>query len=190
MQNKSYAEMNETEKKEYRLACARKGGKKRAKAFTREYQIAARAKVSSESCKRNGHKGFVATLEKHGAQKAQTYAAQYRIEHPSQPEQWLIDQLNDAELRYQREVVLPDGRSLDFVLTDMYAIEMNGHQAKACFGEVTARSDKHVAKVEYAESLGYHVFVFDWLGNRREQLYQLGDFIPFNSGMLKEDLPF
>lgn len=69
-----------------REAC-RRGGLKRAQAFTSEYQKLARLHVSSESCQANGRKGGIAYIRKYGKRKLAEQARAYRLEHPSDLEQ-------------------------------------------------------------------------------------------------------
>ncbi len=65
----------------------RRGGLKRAEAFTPEYQRMARAYVSHEANVANGRKGGIAYVRKHGKRRLVEQARQYRLAHPSDLEQ-------------------------------------------------------------------------------------------------------
>ncbi len=65
----------------------RRGGLKRAEAFTSKYQRMARACVSHEANVANGRKGGIAYVHKHGKRRLVEQARQYRLQHPSDLEQ-------------------------------------------------------------------------------------------------------
>ena len=67
----------------YKLAIGRIGGLKRAKAFTREYQQRARARVRHESNVANGRLGGKAYVRKYGKRSLVERARQYRLNKPS-----------------------------------------------------------------------------------------------------------
>lgn len=104
-----------------------KGKRHRPAHFTTEFQKWARSHVSSESCKRNGAKGFKSTLEKHGPEPAFNGARQYRLEKPSSNEVLMIGVLSRLGIAYEREYRLGDSLyTVDFYLTDTnQAIEVN-----------------------------------------------------------------
>src|SRR5882672_5826136 len=95
-----------------------KGKRKRPAHFTPEFQRWARSHVSSEACRRNGAKGFKATVEKHGPAPAFNGARQYRIENPSNNEVLMIGVLSRLGIAYEREHQLGDSLyTVDFYLT-------------------------------------------------------------------------
>jgi hypothetical protein len=95
-----------------------KGKSRKAPAhFTPEFQRWARKHVSSESCAKNGAKGFSATLAKHGPDVAFHGARQWRLGHPSNNELLMMGILSRLGIAYEREYRL--GTSLftiDFYL--------------------------------------------------------------------------
>ncbi len=95
--------------------------------FTPEFQRWARSHVSSESCARNGAKGFKATLEKHGPSVAFNGARQWRLDHPSSNELRLIGILSRLGVRYEREYRLSNSHyTVDFFLPETnQAIEVS-----------------------------------------------------------------
>lgn len=110
-------------------AARRRGGLSRAAQFTPESQRAARAQVRPESLAANGRKGWLATAAKHGKDVAAKQAANWRRNHPTRPEQIVIEWLNELGVAYQRED--PVGASfgtfyVDFRLADGRAIEVDG----------------------------------------------------------------
>jgi predicted DNA-binding WGR domain protein len=68
---------------EMRRAWGRIGGKKRAQAFTREFQRAARACVSHESNVANGRLGGKAYVQRYGMRRLVEQARAYRFNNPS-----------------------------------------------------------------------------------------------------------
>lgn len=118
---------------EQRRAAGRKGGKIagaiRAKQFTPQFQRAARRKVSSESCARNGAKGARATIERHGMDTMMEQARRHRLQRPSPLELQVIGILARLKLDYEREFVVCNKRffTVDFWLPDhRLAIEVHG----------------------------------------------------------------
>src|SRR5881409_2992333 len=73
----------------------KRGGKHRAKSFTREFQKWARSHVKRESLQRAGRLGFAMLAAKYGLQYATERVARWRREHPSSLErivmQWLTE---------------------------------------------------------------------------------------------------
>src|SRR5262245_38743276 len=80
-----------------------KGGKTRAKQFDSAYQRAARRKVSSESCQRNGRKGAERTIEVHGYKALFEGARRKRLANPSPNELVMIGLLKTLKLKCERE---------------------------------------------------------------------------------------
>jgi hypothetical protein len=95
--------------------------------FTPEFQRWARSHVSSESCAKNGAKGFRATLEKYGQDPAFNGVRRYRLEKPSGNELLMIGVLSRLGIAYEREYRLGDSLyTVDFYLTNTnQAIEVN-----------------------------------------------------------------
>src|SRR5262245_61761407 len=83
-----------------------KGGATRAKQFTCASQRAARRKVSSESCRRNGAKGAARTIELHGYKALFEGARRKRLANPSPNELVMIGLLKTLGLKNRREYVL------------------------------------------------------------------------------------
>jgi very-short-patch-repair endonuclease len=100
----------------------------RGQHFTREFQQAARRKVSSESCAANGRKGYRATMLRHGQEPAFKAARQHRLATPSQPELTMIGILSTLGLECEREFRLGDSfYTVDFKLTHSNkVIEVHG----------------------------------------------------------------
>ena len=67
----------------FKTAVGRKGGLRRAQAFTREYQQRARACVRHDSNVANGRLGGKAYVRKYGKQQLVERARLYRLAHPS-----------------------------------------------------------------------------------------------------------
>jgi hypothetical protein len=89
-----------------------------------------------------GKCGFKATGEMLGWDKANELAREWRIKHPSEPERWAIGVLAAAGLNhYEREYPVLGRSALDIAWPEaMRAIEINGHQGKAAFGETEPRA--------------------------------------------------
>jgi very-short-patch-repair endonuclease len=71
------------ERRAFLSKIGRKGGLKRAEAFTSDFQRRARACVSHEANVANGRKGGIAYVRKYGKRKLVEQARQYRLAHPS-----------------------------------------------------------------------------------------------------------
>lgn len=113
---------------ERREAC-RRGGLARAAQFTTESQRAAREKVQPESLRASGRKGWMATASKYGADVAAKQLAAWRREHPTKPEQIVIEWLDGWGIAYQREDPFTASNGtfyVDFRLADGRAIEVDG----------------------------------------------------------------
>lgn len=121
-------DMTPDERKEHLREIARRGGKSRARQFTRAYQRATRAQVSNESCRRNGAKGAARTKELYGYAKLFEACRRKRLENPSPLELVMIGLLTQLGLAFEREYVLADSfYTLDFFLTGHNAgIEVDG----------------------------------------------------------------
>lgn len=125
-----------------------------------------------------GRKGYLATGARQGWERANEYARQHRLKHPSAPEQWALDVLADAGLNhYTREYPLDGGQSIDLAWPDArLAVEVNGHQHKPSFGEESPRAAKQARKVAALEAEGWRVLVIDATGDRDAAAQQLIQF--------------
>jgi very-short-patch-repair endonuclease len=105
-----------------------KGGKTRAKQFDAAYQRAARRKVSSESCRRNGAKGAERTIEIHGYKALFDGCRRSRLANPSPNELVMMGLLKTLMLKYEREYVLGETLfTLDFFIAEhRLGIEVDG----------------------------------------------------------------
>src|SRR5687767_5408292 len=103
MSKVSLKSMSPEARREYLREIGRRGGQARAKAFTRAYQRAARRKVSSESCRRNGKKGAERTIELHGYKALFEGCRRSRLANPSSNELVMMGLLKTLRLRYERE---------------------------------------------------------------------------------------
>ena len=149
-----------------RAQAARKGGLARAAQFTPEYQQWARGHVSPESCAANGRKGFRATAERHGVERAHERAREYRLAHPSAPEQLLMRRLLDLGLlpgrdyqrEYQEPFAGPHGYCLDFAfLTSGKAVEVDGQGR--LYSLHPERRGREAQRLRDLEEIGWQVLV-------------------------------
>lgn len=163
--------MTDQERLEHLRKIGRRGGLARARAFTPKYQRDARANVSSQSCARNGAKGYAALVAAGKGDLASKIAADYRFNNPSDLEQIVMGWLEelvvgfDRSSRAQREVQV-GSFWVDFLFKSIYVVEVygdawhvNGHfqiDGVAVKGDVEA---KDRAKREYLEAHGYDVTV-------------------------------
>jgi hypothetical protein len=158
---------------ERREAC-RRGGLTRARQFTSESQKAARAKVSSESCVRNGAKGARATISKYGYAHFYRLARAWRLEHPSSHEQQVMAILADLgyaeDQDYEREYE-PFGPDcyvcVDIAFIDRkLAIEVNGKvHHDPLFENPNApntRAANEARRLAHLGKAGWRVLVIDY----------------------------
>jgi very-short-patch-repair endonuclease len=128
----SVKSMSPEERREYMREIGRrgglKGGKTRAKQFTSASQRAARRRVSSESCRRNGAKGAARTIELHGYKALFEGSRRKRLANPSPCELTMMGLLKTLGLKYRREYVLGGTLyTLDFYLAKhRLGIEVDG----------------------------------------------------------------
>ena len=124
--------MSQEERREYLRKIGRRGGLKggatRAKQVTSASQRAARPKVSSESCGRNGKRGAARTIELHGYKALFEGARRKRLANPSPNELVMMDLLKTLGLNYRREYVLGETLyTIDFYVTEYgLGIEVDG----------------------------------------------------------------
>jgi very-short-patch-repair endonuclease len=128
MRKADFKSMSAEEQREYLQEARRRAGKKRAQAFTPAYQRAARRKVSSESCRRNGQKGAERTIELHGYKALFEGCRRSRLANPSPCELVMMGLLKTLGLRYEREHWLGETLyTLDFYLAEYrLGIEVDG----------------------------------------------------------------
>jgi very-short-patch-repair endonuclease len=128
MSKVSTKNMTEEERRKYLQEIGRRGGLKRAKAFTSVYQRRARANVSRESCRRNGARGARRTIELHGYTALFEGARRKRLAKPSQCDLVMIGILKTLGLKYKREYPLGETLfTLDFFLPKLrVGIEVDG----------------------------------------------------------------
>jgi very-short-patch-repair endonuclease len=117
-----------------------------------------------------GKRGYAATGAAQGWEKANEKAREWRLAHPSSPEQWALDVLAQAGLNhFEREYPVLDGSALDLAWPEArMGVEVNGHQAKPSFGETEPRAERHAAKVAALTAAGWQVLVLDFTATARE----------------------
>jgi very-short-patch-repair endonuclease len=141
-----------------------------------DYQRAIRAKVSAESCARNGAKGARVTIERHGYEALHGHVVRYRLAHPSRPEQQvmaILDRLGGVA--YEREAAPLVDRpflTVDFFLAGLDAvIEVNGHvhDGDPLFDPGGRRAEAEAARLQALHDAGLRVLVVDHRELREEQ---------------------
>lgn len=104
-------------------------------------------------------------------------ARQWRIEHPSEPEQLLGSVLSDFDILVHMErehVIAGDPRAVDVAFPfQKCCIECTGSAARASFG----RNDKREAKRAWLESLGWNIHYFYYDADFDTEVRRLGDFL-------------
>lgn len=115
-----------------------------------------------------GKAGYLATGARKGWAVANERARQYRLKHPSEPEQWAIGVLEAAGLNhYEREHPVAGGSALDFAWpAALRGIEINGHQARASFGESEPRLERQTQKTKKLAAEGWQILVVDATADR------------------------
>lgn len=141
---------------------ARKAGQARAKQFTSDYQRWARSHVSSDSCRANGRKGAIATLQRHGKAHLIKQMIDYRLAHPSDLEKQVQGILDGLGADYQREVQidLPNGQPavVDFWLDSCnLIIEVDGQ-----VHDLWRDHDHDMARIDGLWSAGYSILWLNW----------------------------
>jgi hypothetical protein len=122
--------------------------------FTSETARAARRKVSSASCARNGAKGARATIAKHGFDFFFERWRAWKLQKPSGPERQMIDILDALEARYERDWRIGESYfTLDFYLPDLgRGVEVHGRIHKTL--EVDRRAKNDARKRALLKDLG------------------------------------
>lgn len=129
---------------EQRRENCRKAGKVRAQAFSSDYQKAARAAQTSESCAIRGRKAFAVMCARYGLDGAMEHLAKYRREHPSRLERIVMAWLDAHYIPYEREVRIA-GVYVDFLISGTrQVIEVDGkmtHELHPLHGQDRAGRD-------------------------------------------------
>ncbi len=132
-----------------------------------EYQRWAQSHRSTESLREAGRLGYAETARKYGSDYAERFAAEYRREHPSEPEQRMMQLLRELGFEegrdYEREAKI-GGRRVDFAFHDrQLAIEVYGGVHEQEFRERfnlqqkgTEEDRKHIEDVEES---GYRLMI-------------------------------
>jgi very-short-patch-repair endonuclease len=129
--------------------------------FTSETARAARRKVSSASCARNGAKGARATIAKHGFDFFFERWREWKLKKPSGPERQMIDILDGVNARYERDWRIGESYfTLDFYLVDLgRGVEVHGRIHKTL--EVDKRAKNDARKRALLKDLGIDVLWID-----------------------------
>lgn len=130
-------------------------GKKRAQAFTSDYQKETRAQLPIEVCQANGRAAYQRMVERHGKAYAQDKAAEWRIEHPSSLETKVIEWLNFVGYEREVKIEFPDGFYcyVDFLFPGNLVIEVNGKWVHE------QRPDRDTAKYQHLADAGYTLVI-------------------------------
>jgi very-short-patch-repair endonuclease len=148
----------------------RRGGLKRAEAFTSDYQRMARSHVSHKANVANGRKGGTAYIQKHGKRRLVEQARRFRLAHPSDLEQ-IVERTLMAigATDYEREAyIFPRSRSHhntgDFVFRKrrriVYADGAAWHNGKGLhpsLAECTGRAMRDEKLDSYLRDRGWKV---------------------------------
>lgn len=133
----------------------RQGGRNRAKAFTSEYQKETRAQLPREACVAAGKAAYRKLIEQYGLEYAQTKAAEWRLEHPSNLEQIVMGWLEGVEHTREAKIKPAEDRwyFVDFLIGKI-AIEVNGEWVHS------QRQEKDTRKYQALAEAGYTVIIF------------------------------
>lgn len=102
-------------------------GKKRAQAFTPEYQRQTRSQLPKSVCVAGGKTAYKKLVEKYGPEYAQDKAAEWRMDNPSSLEVIVMEWIGNTAHKREAKIRLPDGRFyfVDFQIGNTL-IEVNG----------------------------------------------------------------
>ncbi len=144
---------------EQRRVLSQRGGKARAKQFTRASQQFARSHVSRAACQRNGARGAAVTRARYGDAFLHVKWTAWKRAHPSPGEQAVIAVLDDLGLGYEREARFDTSlRTVDFRVHAPHAqkmIEVFG-EPHFRFADAAARDED---KLRTLWALGFEVLV-------------------------------
>lgn len=121
------------------IEARRRGGRTRAKQFTREYQSAVASCKPREQLVRAGRAGWEALVAAKGVAYAARQAARWRRKNPSRLEQAVMTWLDEHGVTYEREAEITLSAGVffaDFKLADGRLIEVDG---VAWHGEASVR---------------------------------------------------
>ncbi len=126
-----------------------------------------------------GKRGWQVTLTRHGLDRAVAAFNRWRLQHPSEPERWIKQLLDENNYtHYDREHAVGFGRTVDFAfVAERIAIEVNGHQSKPSFGESEPRANRQSQKLHDLEKDGWTVYVVNALAERSEEQRRLLEFL-------------
>lgn len=96
---------------------ARRGGKKRAEAFTTEFQQNARANVRAESLSASGRRGYEATAARLGSEFAARFVAQWRARKSGRLVSIVRGWLDQKFICYELEKEITAGRIFVDIVT-------------------------------------------------------------------------
>lgn len=111
------------------IEARRRGGRNRAKQFTRDYQRAVASCKPREQLVRAGRAGWEALVAAKGVEYAARQAAKWRLAHPSTLEQAVMTWLDEHDVSYEREAEITLSAGVffaDFRLADGRLIEVDG----------------------------------------------------------------
>ncbi len=121
--------------------------------------------------------GFAATAHNHDWAKAHEKARQWRIKHPSQPEQWALGVLASRGLsHFEREWQFgDDGRyTLDLAWPEYkLGVEVDGHPRDWNPALLSDRRRRQARKIASLESQGWTVLTIDAAGDRETEATRL-----------------
>ncbi len=132
-----------------------------------EYQRWAQSHRSRESLREAGRLGYAETARRYGSAFADEFAANYRREHPSEPERRMMELLTELGFLegrdYEREAKI-GGRRVDFAFHDrQLAIEVYGGVHEQRFRErfnlQEQGAEEDQRHVEDVEGAGYRLVI-------------------------------
>ena len=149
-----------------RAEICRKAGLARAKAFTPEYQRAARAALPREVAVRAGRKGFRSAMKAGLGHKAIEGTAAYHLAHPSKYEVMCMEMLDDMSVSFQREVIIHCRNEKEWLvdfLVGRKVIEVNGeiHFVEAL--DIAEMASTQALKLEHLRGEGLETLVIDYM---------------------------
>lgn len=125
------------ERRELLRQWGRKGGLKRAKAFTPEFQREARACVSHDSNVANGRKGGIAYVKRYGKRRLAEQARQYRLAHPSDLERIVESALvSVGATGYEREAFIFPKSHCHVIIGDFVFRTLKPHRIVYADGKI------------------------------------------------------
>ncbi len=132
-----------------------------------EYQRWAQSHRSRESLQEAGRLGYAETARKYGPEFADGFAAQWRLDNPTQPEKRMMELLRELGFEegrdYEREAQVGN-RRVDFAFHERkVAIEVHGgvHEEvfRERFGAVESGAEQDDRHNEEVKQSGYHLLI-------------------------------